>query len=106
LHNFNSLEELIQWLSVVDVKTNVVHFQLPNNTVDCDDYAIALQRRALVDGYNISLEITDTLEYNGLFNNSQLAPGSLHAVNLAIIGNDTHYIGSQTGEVVFTVFLD
>ncbi len=41
LDNFYNLEELTKWLREVDLKTNTVYFQSPNNRVDCDDYAIA-----------------------------------------------------------------
>ncbi|MFC2020631.1 hypothetical protein ACFLU1_02415 [Chloroflexota bacterium] len=106
LRNFYNLEELEQWLWEAGMKTNTVYFQSPNNTIDCDDYAIALQQRALTDGYLMSLEITETSEYNGLFKNIELAPHSLHAINLVIIDNDAYYIEPQTSEVVFAVHLD
>lgn len=106
LRSFSNLEELKQWLVEVGMKTTMVYFQSPNGTVDCDDYAIALQQLALADGYLISLEVIQTSEYNGLFKNSELPPHSLHAINLAIIGNDAYYIEPQTGEVVFAVHLD
>jgi len=105
LRNFNNLEELEQWL---EGRKNVttVRFQSPDVIVDCDDYALELQHEALADGYLISLEIIDTSEYNGLFKNSELPSNSLHAINLAIIGNNAYYIEPQTGEVVFAAHLD
>ena len=106
LRNFNNLEELVQWLCEVEMKTTTVYFHSPNNTIDCDDYAIALQQRALTDGYLMSLDITETSEYNGLFKNSELPPHSLHAINLVIIDKDAYYIEPQTDEVVFAVHLD
>ncbi len=106
LRNFSNLEELKQWLVEVGMNTTTIYFQSPNDTVDCDDYAIALQQKALADGYLIPLEITETSEYNGLFKNSELPPHSLHAINLVIIGNDAYYIEPQTGEVVFAAHLD
>ncbi len=106
LRNFSDLEELKQWLVGVDVNTTTIYFQSPNDTLDCDDYAIALQQKALADGYLISLEIIETNEYNRYFKNNELPPNSLHAINLAIIGNDAYYIEPQTGEVVFVARLD
>ena len=73
------------------MNTTTIYFQSSNDTVDCDDYAIALQQKALVDGYLISLEVIETSEYHGLFMNSELPPHSLHAINPAIIGNDAYY---------------
>jgi hypothetical protein len=105
LRNFANLEELTQWLGAV-MNTTTVYFQSPNQTIDCDDYALALQQKALADGYLVSLEITETNEYNRLFKNSQLPPRTLHAINLILIGNDAYYIEPQTGEVVFVAFLD
>jgi len=105
LRNFNDLEELKQWLK--DRKNvTTVRFQSPNTIVDCDDYALEMQHKALADGYLISLEIIDTSEYNGLFKNSELPLNSLHAINLAIIGNNAYYIEPQTDEVVFAAYLD
>ena len=105
LRNFANLEELKQWLGVV-MNTTTVYFQSPNGTIDCDDYALALQQKGLADGYLISLEITETNEYNRLFKNSQLPLQSLHAINLVLIGNGAYYIEPQTGEVVFVAYLD
>ncbi len=106
LRNFNDLEELKQWLVEVGMNTTTIYFQSPNDTVDCDDYAIALQQKALADGYVMSLEIIESSEYNGLFKNSELPPHSLHAINLVIIDDDAYYIEPQTGEVIFAVHLD
>ncbi len=106
LRNFDNLEELIGWLWEKSAKTNTVYFQTPDNTIDCDDYAIALQQKALAVGYLISLEIIETTEYNGLFKNSKLVPDNRHAINLVIISNDAYYIEPQTGEVVFALHLD
>jgi len=105
LRDFNELEELKQWL---EDKKNVttVRFQSPDTVVDCDDYALEMQQKALADGYLISLEIIGPSEYNRFFKNSELPPDTLHAINLVIIGNDAYYIEPQTGEVVFVAHLD
>ena len=105
LRNFSDLEELKQWL---EDRKNVttVRFQSPDTIVDCDDYALELQYKALADGYLISLEIIGPSEYNEIFKNSELPPNTLHAINLVIIGNDAYYIEPQTDEVVFVAQLD
>ncbi len=106
LHNFNDLDELKQWLSAIDTNTTTVYFQQPNTPVDCDDYALGLQSKASADGYILSFEVISESEYNAVFK-SQLPPNqSLHALNLAIIGNNAYYIEPQTGEIVFAAHLD
>ena len=105
LRDFNDLEELKQWLEN-NKNVTTVRFQSPNGTVDCDDYALEMQQKALADGYLISLEIIGPSEYNGIFKNSELPPNTLHAINLVIIGNDAYYIEPQTDEVVFVAQLD
>ncbi len=106
LRDFNDLEELEQWLVAVDTNTTTVYFQLLDAPVDCDDYALALQSKALTNGYILSFEIISRSEYKEVFK-SQLPSGqSLHAINLAMIGNSAYYIEPQTGEVAFAVHLD
>lgn len=106
LRNFNDLEELKQWLVAVGTNTTTVYFQLPGATVDCDDYALDLQHKALADGYILSFEVIGRSEYNAVFK-SELPPSqSLHAINLAIIGNNAYYIEPQTGEIVLAAHLD
>jgi len=106
LRNFNDLEELKQWLVAVDTNTTTVYFQLPDAPVDCDDYALALQSKALADGYVLSFTVISRNEYNAVFQ-SELPPSrSLHAINLAVIGNNAYYIEPQTGEIAFAVQLD
>ncbi len=106
LRHFENLEELRQWLAVAAESTATVYFQPPGGEVDCDDYALALQSRALADGFIVSFEIIGRDEYNSLFS-GRLPPGQdFHAINLAIIGNDAFYIESQTGEVIRAVSLD
>lgn len=104
--HFRDLEELKQWLKAVEANSITVYFQLPDSTVDCDDYALDLQRKALADGYIISFQVISRSEYNWLFNR-ELPPGeSLHAINLAITGNSAYYIEPQTGDIVFAAHLD
>lgn len=105
LRNFSDLEELKKWL---EDKKNVttVRFQSPDAVVDCDDYALELQHKALADGYIMSFEIIGESEYNVLFKTPLPPSQSLHAINLVIIGNDAYYIEPQTDEVVFVAQLD
>ena len=105
LRNFSDLEELKQWL---EDKMNIttMHFQLPDTEVDCDDYPLGMQHKALADGYIMSFEVIGRNEYNALFKNKLPHSQTLHAINLAIIGNDAYYIEPQTGAVAFAVHLD
>ncbi len=106
LRNFSDIGELKQWLVAVDMNTITTYFQPPGVTIDCDDYALDMQHKALTDGYILSFEIISRSEYKAVFK-SQLPSGqSLHAINLAMIGNSAYYIEPQTGEVAFTVHLD
>ena len=106
LRNFNGLDELRQWLAEVAMNTTTIFFQRPDAPVDCDDYAVDLQRKALTDGYILSFQIISRSEYNAVFQ-GELPPGQgLHAVNLAIIGNNGYYIEPQTGEIAFAIYLD
>ncbi len=105
LRNFSDLEELKQWLRD---RRNVttVRFQSPNTIVDCDDYALELQHKALADGYIMSFEVIEESEYNALFKTPLPPSLSLHAINLAIINNNVYYIEPQTDEVAFVARLD
>jgi len=105
LGNFGDLEELTQWL---EDRQNVTtfRFQSPDTIIDCDDYALELQHQALTDGYIMSFEIIEESEYNALFQTPLPPDQSLHAINLAIIGNDAYYIEPQTDEVILAAQLD
>ena len=106
LRNFRNLGELERWLAEMKINTTMVYFQQQGATVDCDDYALSLQRKALTDGYIISFEIINRSEYEKLFK-SELPPGQdLHAINLVVIDNSAYYIEPQTSEIVFAAYLD
>lgn len=106
LRDYQNLEELRQWLAKADQNITTIYFQRPEVTVDCDDFALALQQKALADGYVMSFQIITPVEYNRLFQKAKIPAASLHAINLAVIGNDAYYIEPQTGEVVFAAHLD
>ena len=105
LRDFNELEELKQWLGN-NKNVTTVRFQSPDAIVDCDDYALELQYKALADGFIMSFEISGESAYNTLFKTALPPNQSLRAINLAIIGNDAYYIEPQTDEVVFVAHLD
>ncbi len=105
LRNFNDIEELTQWLKDRKNVTTVI-FQSSNTIVDCDDYALELQHKALADGYIMSFEVIGESEYNALFKTPLPTSQSLHAINLAIIDNSVYYIEPQTDEVVLVAQLD
>ncbi len=106
LRNYNVLEELKQWLVEVNNNRTTVYFQRPDVTADCDDFALALQQKVLADGYVMSFQIIASGECNNLFKSGKIPADTLHAINLAIIGNNAYYVEPQTGEVVFAAHLD
>ncbi len=103
--NFNTLQELKLWLNRHN-QAMAVRFGNDDTIIDCDDYAIELQMKALGDGYIISFEIIGIAEYNELFTTKLPESTALHAINLAIIENDVCYIEPQTGEIVIAASLD
>ncbi len=104
LRNFNDLKELEQWVGGME-KITVIRFESLDATIDCDDYALWMQQKALADGYIMSFQVIAWSEYNTIFR-TKLPTGSLHAINLAIVGNNAYFIEPQTGEVVFAAYLD
>lgn len=103
--NFHTLQELKQWMNRHN-QVMAVRFGNDDTIIDCDDYAIELQMKALGDGYIVSFEIIGIAEYNGLFTTELPDSTALHAINLAIIENDVYYIEPQTGEIVIAASLD
>jgi hypothetical protein len=104
--NFRDLQELEQWLTETITMTTTIYFEQPGARVDCDDFALTLQQKALADGYLVSFQIIESGKYDGLFEYSKTPPDTLHAINLAIAGNNAYYIEPQTGEVVFAARVD
>ncbi len=105
LQDFGSLQELETWLKA-QMEICVVRFGSPEKVVDCDDYAIEMQKRALADGYLISLQVIDTGMYNRMFVGKIPESHNLHAVNLAVIGNDVFFFEPQNGEIARVAHLD
>ncbi len=88
------------------MNTTTTYFQSPGVTIDCDDYALDRQHKALTGGWIMSFEVISGSEYNTVFK-SKLPPSqSLHSISLVIIGNDAGYIEPQTSEIGFTVHID
>ena len=105
LRNFLTIDELQTWMGSKDIRA-IIHFQQSDTVIDCDDFAFEMQQKALKDGYIVSFEIISVNEYNGLFTTQLPETASLHAINLAIIGNNVFYIEPQTGETVHAANLD
>ncbi len=93
--HFSTLWELRTWLAQDDTDRNPEHLT-QGEELDCDDYALTLQKHALQDGYIVSARLIDS---DG--------DGSLdHAMNTAIIGNKVYSIEPQTDAVDFLCHLD
>jgi molybdopterin converting factor small subunit len=105
LRNFNTLDELEQWLDGIYNQTTIRFIQ-NDSVIDCDDYALEMQQKALSDGYIMSFQIINYTEYNQIFAFALPEGQSLHAINLAIIGNSVFYIEPQTGEIAHAAYLD
>jgi hypothetical protein len=87
---FKSVEELKTWLAQ-DV-TNDTFYIFGNGCLsnyDCDDYAVALVRNALSDGYLVSLQVEER-----------------HMINSTIIGNKIYFIDPQSDKVWFWGYRD
>ena len=87
---FKSVDELKAWLDQ-DATDNTLYIFGDGciSNYDCDDYAVALERNALRDGYSVSLQIEDN-----------------HVLNSTIIGNKIYFIEPQSDEVWFWEYRD
>jgi hypothetical protein len=82
---FESLDALKAWLAKDNTDKAVYIFGSGCLTgYDCNDYAVALVRNALLDGYLISFQVQGN-----------------HMLNSTIIGNKIYFIEPQTDEVWF-----
>jgi len=82
---FSSLEELKTWLAADDSDSTLYYFEGYidfTKPYDCDDYAVALMRNALKNGYLISTQIDGD-----------------HMLNSTIIGNNVYFIEPSTDKV-------
>ncbi len=94
LREFNDKDELTEWLTTVRFDF-VVYFKAGEDGIvrsnQCEDYAIALQKEALQDGYIVSIQI-DTQKG--------------HALNSTRIGNEFVFIEPSTKEIWIGAYLD
>jgi hypothetical protein len=95
--HFGSLQDLRTWLAKdkTDIKGGEVE-HLTQGELDCDDYALTLQKHALQHGYIVSLRFVDTTGEGRLD----------HAMNTAVIGNKVYSIEPQTDRVAYLCELD
>ena len=89
LRGFTSVGQLEAWLAADDTDEQIY----VEETHDCDDFAIDLQKAGIADGYLINLEFIVTEDVG-------------HVCNAVIIGNSVWFIEPQTDEVWFMGYLD
>ena len=83
VREFESLSQLKGWLTLDDLDS----FQYMGSSWDCDDFAFELQRRAMRDGYYMSVQVEET-QY-----------GETHITNITKIGNTLYAVAPETDEV-------
>jgi len=105
LRNFKSFDELRAWLTRQN-RILTVRFTDDTAVIDCDDYALEIQTRAITEGYIVSFQIIDIKQYNEMFTVQLPESQSLHAINLALIENSVYYFEPQTGEIVHAACID
>ena len=87
---FGSVDALKAWLAQDDADSTLYIFGAGCiSNYDCDDYAVALVRNALSDGYSVSLQMEGA-----------------HVLNSTIIGNKIYFIEPQSDEVWFWEYRD
>lgn len=92
LQDFTSLGELEQWLRSDNISKEHSY---------CGPRALALIRKAELDGYRLHLDVITYWEYNSKYGDSwpYLYPGDAHAVCSAVIGDEIYYIEPLTTTV-------
>lgn len=109
LRDFNSIDELKAWL-IQDTTNNSLVLK-PNKegiikfNERCEEFALQLQNNALSDGFKMSFAVMSRIDYYNKFN-EWIKPGTLHAVNLVIIGNDVYLIEPQKDEFWKIAYLE
>ena len=98
---FEDLAELTEWLEknslpivLIAAKDGRIDLINPRSTsqYDCDDYAEALQRKALEQGFLMSQQLIIKGQIYGVKVSEYTEP---HMGNLTVIGNDIYYIESM-----------
>ena len=98
---FEDLAELTEWLEknslpivLIAGKDGRIDLINPRSTsqYDCDDYAEALQRKALEQGFLMSQQLLIKGQIYGVKVSEYTEP---HMGNLTVIGNDIYYIESM-----------
>jgi len=79
--HFSSLEELKTWLA----RDNTNESQYSPSNFNCVDFALMLQKHALVDGYILSTEVL---------------PVGAHWVNVAVISDSAYFIEPQDDSII------
>lgn len=105
LHTWDSKAALEDWLGL-KAATRKTLFFTKKDRASCSDYALQLQTDAEADGYQLSFQIIEPETYNNMFHMAQIPAGTLHAIDLAIIGDYAYYIEPQTDEVVLAAALN
>jgi hypothetical protein len=104
LKEFSSQEELAAW-----AKNTVTAFQqadkinppvypklVVTSVWDCDDYSERLQRKAISDGYLVSMQLITNGSLLGARVTNYVGD---HMANITIIGNNMYYIEPMDGHV-------
>lgn len=114
--DFESVEELQMWAYKWNRENMPVFVEFLGLTVmlagdedlatryaDCDNFAEAMQRDALWDGYRVSEALVDS--YGAVYG-AYVSPYGNHDGCLAVAGNAYYFIEPQTGEIVFIINRD
>jgi len=85
LRNFETVNELKDFLSRTNVDETTIIMNDPKEKADCDDYALLLIKYAHREGYALHFQI-DKIGHRG------------HALCCALIGNEVYFIEPSTDE--------
>lgn len=91
IREFESSGQLAEWAR------NTITYLMPSGVyeVDCDDYATRLQRKAMQEGYKLSVQL---IEDGKLLEVDVSSQPDIHMGNLAIIGNSIYYVEPLPGD--------
>jgi hypothetical protein len=113
LEDWQSAAELKTFLDADDTDSNVIIRSQSGGSINfegqCEDFALQLRERAAAIGKNLEIIAIDSTELNkwrAYFGNIIIAPGTYHALNMAIIGNEIWYIEPQKDVCWQALYLD